>query len=88
MPGVNPPKPSLRLVVAVIRSDDLVVREISWQTALSRVIGLFIQKLPKKLFGQDKRDEALMKSLNSAFQDYRVEQLKVGLEPWVWTHKK
>jgi len=88
MAGLTPPKASLRLVVAVIRNDDLIVKEISWQTALSRVIGLFVQKLPKKLFGQDKRDESLTQVLNSAFQDYRLEQLKIGLQPWVWTQKK
>ena len=87
MPSVTPPKPSLRLVVAVIRSDGVIIKEIGWQSAMSVVIGMFLQKLPKKWFGQNKRDEALSQYMNSAFQDYRLKQLKIGLQPWVWTHK-
>jgi len=87
MPAPTPPKPSLRLVVAVIRSDGEIIREIGWQTAMSVVIGMVLQKLPKKWIGQDKRDEKLSQQINSAFQDYRIKQLKIGLQPWVWTHK-
>lgn len=88
MTSITPPRPSLRVVVAVIRSDDTIIKEISWQTAMSRIIGLFLQKLAPKHWGQDKRDIDLSERLNTAFQDYRVEQLSIGLNPWVWTHKK
>ncbi|MHA2064554.1 MAG: hypothetical protein ACXABY_09265 [Candidatus Thorarchaeota archaeon] len=88
MPSITPPKPSLRLVVAVIRSDDVIIKEIGWQTAMSRVIGMALKALPKRWLGQNKRDEDYSERLNTALQDYRIEQMKIGLNPWVWTHKK
>lgn len=88
MTSVTPPPPSLRVAVVVIRSDGVIIKEIGWQAAMSKVIGMILQKLPSKRFGQDKRDEMLSEKINAAFQDYRLKQLKLGLQPWVWTHKK
>jgi len=87
MTAPTPPRPSLRLVVAVIRSDGLIVKEIGLRTAMSRIIGLFLQKLPTKWIWQDKRDEKLAMAITAAVEDYRLEQMKIGLQPWVWTHK-
>ena len=78
-------KAGLNVVVVVVRGDGKVVSQVPWATAMSRLIGVFIKKLPKKRFGQDKRDERLSEVLKLAGADERTRYLSIGRKPWVWT---
>jgi hypothetical protein len=74
----------LTVVVVVVRGDGKVVSQVPWTTALSRLIGVFLRKLPKKRIGQNKRDERLAESLNLAGDEERKRYLSIGLRPGVW----
>jgi hypothetical protein len=75
----------LSVLVVVVRGDGKVVQQIPWTTAVSRLIGSFLKKLPKKRFGQDKRDERLSEVLSLAGGEERTRYLSIGRKPWVWT---
>lgn len=74
----------LNVVVMVVRGDGKVVKQVPWSTAVSRLIGSFLRKLPEKRFGQDKRDERLAEVVQLAGAEERKRYLSIGLEPWVW----
>ena len=81
-------KAGLSVVVVVVRGDGKVVDQVPWSTAVSRLIGSFLQKLPKKLIRQDKRDESLAETIQQAGAEERTRYLSIGLKPWVWQVKK
>ena len=74
----------LSVVVVVVRGDGKIVQQVPWSTAVSRLIGSFIRKLPKKLFRQDKRDESLSEVLQLAGAEERKRYLSIGLRPGTW----
>jgi hypothetical protein len=74
----------LNVVVIVVRGDGKVVQQVPWTTAVSRLIGSFLSKLPKKRFGQDKRDERLSEALSLAGGEEQTRYLSIGRKPWVW----
>ena len=80
-------KAGLSVVVVVVRGDGRVVSQVPWATAMSRLIGMFLRKLPKKRFGMDKRDERLSEVLKLAGADERTRYLSIGRKPWVWMVK-
>ena len=77
----------LNVVVVVVRGDGKVVQQVPWTTAVSRLIGSFLHKLPKKRFGMDKRDERLSEALSLAGGEERKRYLSIGRKPWVWMEK-
>lgn len=74
----------LQVVVVVVRGDGKVVQQVPWSTAVSRLIGTFLRKLPKKRIGQDKRDERLAEAIQLAGAEERKRYLSIGLQPGVW----
>ena len=74
----------LNVVVVVIRGDGKVVQQVPWSTAVSRLIGSFLRKLPKKRFGMDKRDERLSEAIQLAGAEERKRYLSIGLRPGTW----
>lgn len=77
-------KAGLNVVVIVVRGDGKVVQQVPFTTAVSRLIGSFLGKLPKKRFGQNKRDERLSEALSLAGGEERTRYLSIGRKPWVW----
>jgi hypothetical protein len=61
-----------------------VVKQVPWTTAVSRLIGSFLRKLPKKRFGQNKRDERLSEVVRLAGAEERKRYLSIGLRPGTW----
>ena len=78
-------KGGLSVIVIVARSDGKVITQIPWTTAVSRLIGTFLNQLPKKHFFQDKRDEKLSETLALAGTEEKRRYLSIGKKPWVWT---
>jgi hypothetical protein len=74
----------LSVLVVVVRGDGKIVKQVPWTTAVSRLIGSFLRKLPKKRFGQDKRDERLSEVLQLAGAEERKRYLSIGLRPGTW----
>ncbi len=74
----------LNVVVVVVRGDGKVVKQVPWSTAVSRLIGSFLRKLPKKRFGQDKRDGRLSEVVQLAGAEERKRYLSIGLRPGTW----
>lgn len=74
----------LNVVVCIVRGDGKVVQQVPWSTAVSRLIGSFLRKLPKKRFGQDKRDERLSETVQLAGAEEKKRYLSIGRKPWVW----
>jgi hypothetical protein len=74
----------LNVVVVVVRGDGKVVKQVPWSTAVSRLIGSFLRKLPKKRFGQNKRDERLSEVVRLAGAEERKRYLSIGLRPGTW----
>jgi hypothetical protein len=77
-------KAGLQVMVVVVRGDGKVVQTVPFTTAVSRLIGSFLRLLPKKRFGQDKRDERLSETFQRAGAEERKRYLSIGLQPWVW----
>jgi hypothetical protein len=74
----------LSVLVVVVRGDGKVVKQVPWTTAVSRLIGSFLRKLPKKRFGQNKRDERLSEVVRLAGAEERKRYLSIGLRPGTW----
>jgi hypothetical protein len=74
----------LNVLVVVVRGDGRVVSQVPWTSAMSRLIGMFLKKLPKKRIGQNKRDERLSEALNLAGGEEQTRYLSIGLQPGVW----
>jgi len=86
-------KVGLNVVVVVVRGDGRVVQQVPWSTAVSRLIGSFLNRLPKrnwfldKLGYTNKRDEFLSEFIQLAGAEERKRYLSIGLQPWVWKGK-
>jgi hypothetical protein len=78
-------KAGLQVLVVIVRGDGKVIETIPWSTAVSRLIGSFLKRLPKKRFFQNKRDERLAEAINLAGVDEKKRYLSVGLIPSVWS---
>ena len=81
-------KAGLNVVVVTVRGDGKIVHQIPWATAVSRLIGMFLTKLPKKRIGLRKRNERLSDALKLAGADERTRYLSIGRKPWVWVARK
>jgi len=72
------------LRVLVVRYDDKIITEMSVDTFMEKLTKKYLDQLPDKRFGQDKRDEQAAVALRDAWLALRSDIFSVGFKLSTW----